>query len=50
MATSVFKLMPKEGPMVKFYDQLVLPVTKGMESLVKPPFGQSVFVVARVPE
>ena len=50
MATSVFKLTPKEGPMVKFYDRLVLPVTKAAEKLVKPPFGQSVFVVARVPD
>jgi len=49
-ATSVFKLTPKEGPMVKFYDRLVLPVTKAAERLVRPPFGQSVFVVARVPE
>jgi len=50
VATSVFKLMPKEGPMVKFYNRLVLPVTKAAESLVRPPFGQSVFVVARTPE
>jgi ubiquinone/menaquinone biosynthesis C-methylase UbiE len=49
MATSVFKLTPKEGPMVKFYDRFVLPVTKAAEQLVHPPFGQSVFVVARVP-
>jgi SAM-dependent methyltransferase len=49
MATSVFKLTPKEGAMVKVYDKLVLPVTKGAESLVRPPFGQSVFAVARVP-
>lgn len=49
MATSVFKLMPKEGPMVKAYDNLVLPVTKAMERLVRPPFGQSVFAVARNP-
>jgi 2-polyprenyl-3-methyl-5-hydroxy-6-metoxy-1,4-benzoquinol methylase len=48
-ATSIFKLAPKEGPMVKVYDTLVLPVTKAVESLVKPPFGQSVFVVARTP-
>jgi hypothetical protein len=48
-ATSVFKLAPKEGPMVKIYDSLVLPVTKAMESVVRPPFGQSVFVVAHVP-
>jgi SAM-dependent methyltransferase len=50
MATSVCKLTPKEGPMVKFYDRFVLPVTKGAESLVRAPFGQSVYAVARVPE
>jgi SAM-dependent methyltransferase len=50
MATSVFKLAPKEGPMVKFYDRFVLPVTKAAEKLVPMPFGQSVFAVARVPE
>jgi 2-polyprenyl-3-methyl-5-hydroxy-6-metoxy-1,4-benzoquinol methylase len=49
MATSVFKLAPKEGPMVKVYDTTVLPVTKAMEKIVRPPFGQSVFAVARVP-
>jgi hypothetical protein len=48
-ATSIFKLAPKEGPMVKIYDSLVLPVTKAAESVVRPPFGQSVFVVARKP-
>jgi SAM-dependent methyltransferase len=50
MATSVFKLAPKEGPMVKFYDRFVLPATKAAETLVRPPFGQSVFAVARVPQ
>ncbi|MBO4159292.1 MULTISPECIES: class I SAM-dependent methyltransferase [Micromonospora] len=49
MATKVFRLMPKEGPMVKVYDTLVLPATKAAEQLVRPPFGQSVFAVARVP-
>lgn len=48
-ATSIFKLAPKEGPMVKIYDSLVLPVTKAAERIVKPPFGQSVFCVARKP-
>ncbi len=47
MATSVFKLTPKEGAMVKVYDKVVLPLTKAAESLVRPPFGQSVFAVAR---
>lgn len=49
MATSVFKLTPKEGAMVKVYDKLVLPATKGAETIIKPPFGQSVFAVARTP-
>jgi len=49
LATSVFRLMPKEGPMVKVYDTLVLPVTKAAERVMRPPFGQSVFAVARVP-
>ncbi len=48
-ATSIFKLAPKEGPMVKIYDSVVLPVTKAAEKIVRPPFGQSVFVVAKVP-
>ena len=34
--------------MVKIYDSLVLPVTKAAEKFVRPPFGQSVFVVAKV--
>ena len=49
LATSVFRLMPKEGPMVKVYDTLVLPVTKAAERVMRPPFGQSVFAIARVP-
>jgi ubiquinone/menaquinone biosynthesis C-methylase UbiE len=50
IATSIFKLAPKEGAMVKIYDTLILPVTKVVESMVRPPFGQSVFAVARVPK
>jgi hypothetical protein len=49
LATSVFRLTPREGPMVKLYDQFVLPATRAAESVVRPPFGQSVFAVARVP-
>jgi SAM-dependent methyltransferase len=49
LATSLLRLTPSEGPMVKFYDRLVLPVTRGAERVVRPPFGQSVFAVARVP-
>jgi len=48
-ATSIFRLAPREGPMVKVYDRVVLPVTKAVEQVVHPPFGQSVFAVARRP-
>jgi hypothetical protein len=34
--------------MIKAYDTLILPVTRAAEHLVRPPFGQSVFTVARV--
>jgi SAM-dependent methyltransferase len=50
IATSIFRLAPKEGPMVKVYDKVVLPVTRAAEQVVRPPFGQSVFAVARVPQ
>lgn len=46
-ATSIFKLTPKSGPMVRIYDKFVTPVTRALESVVPPPFGQSVFAVAR---
>lgn len=35
--------------MVRIYDRFVVPVTKALESRVRPPFGQSVLAVARVP-
>ncbi|MGE5290827.1 MAG: class I SAM-dependent methyltransferase [Micromonosporaceae bacterium] len=34
---------------VKVYDRLVVPVTRLIERLVRPPFGQTVLCVARVP-
>lgn len=49
VATSMLKMAPKEGPMVRFYDRFVLPATRGVERVVRPPFGQSVFAVAQVP-
>jgi hypothetical protein len=35
--------------MVWLYDNLVVPVTRTAERVVRPPFGQSVFCVVRVP-
>lgn len=49
-ATSIFKLTPKPGAMVRFYDKFVTPISRVTESIVRPPFGQSVFAVARKPE
>ena len=46
----MFRLTPKEGPMVKLYDRFVLPATRAAEQVIRPPFGQSVFTVARVPD
>ncbi|MDX6738402.1 class I SAM-dependent methyltransferase [Actinocorallia sp. A-T 12471] len=35
--------------LVKIYDRTVIPTTRFIEKLVRPPFGQTVFAVARVP-
>ncbi|REE96349.1 class I SAM-dependent methyltransferase [Thermomonospora umbrina] len=35
--------------LVKIYDRTVIPTTRVIERLVRPPFGQTVFCVARVP-
>ncbi|WP_258573671.1 class I SAM-dependent methyltransferase [Actinomadura parmotrematis] len=39
---------PRPG-LVKIYDRTVIPITETVERFVRPPFGQSVFCVARVP-
>lgn len=35
--------------MVRMYDRTVVPATRLLEAVVRPPFGQSIFCVARVP-
>jgi SAM-dependent methyltransferase len=35
--------------LVKIYDRTVIPATRVIEKLIRPPFGQTVFCVARVP-
>lgn len=35
--------------LVKIYDRTVVPTTRFIERFVRPPFGQTVFAVARVP-
>jgi SAM-dependent methyltransferase len=35
--------------LVKIYDRTVIPATRAIERLIRPPFGQTVLCVARVP-
>jgi SAM-dependent methyltransferase len=50
--TSLLRRRPSSGGTISFYDRLVVPVVKFAERLIgdRPPFGQSVFAVARVRE
>jgi methyltransferase family protein len=48
--TSVLRRQPSTGGTMTFYDRVVVPVVRGAERLIRrPPFGQSVIAVARVP-
>jgi hypothetical protein len=49
VSTCLLKQMPGPGPMVKFYDSTVAPMTRFMERAFNPPFGQSVISIARRP-
>lgn len=41
---------PGDGPMLKVWDRIVVPIARWVERRWSPPFGQSVFAVARVPK
>jgi SAM-dependent methyltransferase len=48
--TSLLRRQPSTGGTMTFYDRLVVPVVRGAERLIRrPPFGQSVVAVARIP-
>ena len=48
--TSLLRRQPSTGGTMIFYDRVVVPVVHGAERLIRrPPFGQSVVAVARVP-
>jgi SAM-dependent methyltransferase len=40
---------PANGPMLRWYDRFAVPLLRRAERRWRPPFGQSVFAVARVP-
>jgi ubiquinone/menaquinone biosynthesis C-methylase UbiE len=48
--TSVLRKQPSAGWTITAYDRLVVPVVRFIERLIgRPPFGQSVLAIARVP-
>jgi SAM-dependent methyltransferase len=48
--TSLLRRTPAEGGTMTFYDRLVVPVVRFLERIVvRPPFGQSVLAIARIP-
>jgi SAM-dependent methyltransferase len=49
LTAKVLGLAPRKGPLIRVYDRMVAPVTRWVEARVRPPFGQSVLAVARVP-
>lgn len=44
--TKWLKQVPATGPLVTVFDRLVVPVVRRVESLVAPPFGQSILLTA----
>jgi hypothetical protein len=42
-------MIPTDGPALRLYDRTVIRAVAAVERVVRPPFGQSVFAVARVP-
>lgn len=45
----LLKMTPGDRPLVRVWDRMVVPVARSVEKRLTPPFGQSVFVVGRVP-
>jgi SAM-dependent methyltransferase len=41
---------PRDGVPLRIFDRYVVPVLRSLESRMRPPFGQSVFAVGRVPD
>lgn len=44
------RLTPTQGIVVKIFDMAIVPPLRGIESRWSPPFGQSLLLIAKVPE
>lgn len=49
LGARVLGMTPRNGLLLRAYDRLVVPVSRWTEQTIRPPFGQSVFAVARTP-
>lgn len=45
----LLRMTPGDGPVLSLWDRSVIPLARRAERSFKPPFGQSVFAVGRVP-
>jgi hypothetical protein len=43
----LLRMTPSEGPILRAWDRMVVPLARRIERRFTPPFGQSVFAVAR---
>jgi hypothetical protein len=48
VAAKALRMAPHNGPLLRLYDRVVVPIARGADRL-GIPFGQAVFAVARVP-
>lgn len=48
--TRLLKQRPTSGPLVTIFDRFVVPLVRRVESVVRPPFGQSILLIARNPD
>jgi hypothetical protein len=46
----LLRMTPKDGPVMRVWDSQVVPRARRLEARRRPPFGQSVLAVGRVPE
>ncbi len=45
----MLRMTPTDGLAVRLWDRIMIPVARTIERFIRPPFGQSVFAVGRIP-
>ena len=49
LITRLLRQRPTSGPLVTLFDRYIVPVVRAVETRIKPPFGQSILIVAQKP-